>query len=306
MASFVQSAAVANATTLAFPSSVTAGNLLLAYLTYWNGTVPSSLSDTKGNTWYLFWSNSGGASTSSLFVAIANGSGANTVTAIGMNNSNAGWIVEEYSIASTDAIILLGQTTGTGNSITLASSSTATPSGALVISFAYDIHSAHTWTSSNATIRQSITMPGAESAVAGDHVVASAISFASPYTNSYSGASGSGYLTGGLIAIVPTGGSGGTVPVPVAANLRGGVTGTAYSETVTAQGGTSPYTFAVSGGALPTGLSMSSGGAVSGTPTATGTSTFTITVTDSTSATGSQAFSITIAPRPRVNFSFVA
>ena len=85
-------------------------------------------------------------------------------------------------------------------------------------------------------------------------------------------------------------------PVPVASNLAGGTTASAYAETVTAQGGTSPYSFAVTAGALPTGLSLnSSTGAISGTPAATGTFTFTVTVTDALGYTGSQSFSITIS-----------
>lgn len=85
-------------------------------------------------------------------------------------------------------------------------------------------------------------------------------------------------------------------PVPVAANLAGGTTGTAYAETISAQGGASPYTFAVSSGSLPTGTSLnSSTGVITGTPSATGTFSFTITVTDANSNSGSQAFSIAIA-----------
>ena len=48
--------------------------------------------------------------------------------------------------------------------------------------------------------------------------------------------------------------------------------------------------------ALPTGLSLSSGGAISGTPTATGTFGFTVTATDANLCTGSQAFTIAINP----------
>lgn len=62
-----------------------------------------------------------------------------------------------------------------------------------------------------------------------------------------------------------------------AANL-----GVAYSATLAATGGQSPYTFAVTTGSLPTGLTLNSAtGAISGTPTAAGTFNFTITVTDS-------------------------
>src|SRR5258708_3792235 len=85
-------------------------------------------------------------------------------------------------------------------------------------------------------------------------------------------------------------------PVPVAANLAGGTTATAYSETINAQGGTSPYTFAATSGALPTGTTLNTAsGVISGTPSATGTFSFTITVTDSLGFTGSQAFQISIA-----------
>src|SRR3954467_11913756 len=83
-------------------------------------------------------------------------------------------------------------------------------------------------------------------------------------------------------------------PVPVASELKSGTVGTPYSETITAQGGTSPYTFAVTSGSLPTGLTMTTG-VISGTPTTAATSTFTVTVTDTASATGSQSFSIIVA-----------
>ncbi len=71
---------------------------------------------------------------------------------------------------------------------------------------------------------------------------------------------------------------------------------TAYSQTVSASGGISPYTYAVTSGSLPTGISLnSSTGVISGTPSGTGTSSFTVTATDAHSYTGSQAYSVTIA-----------
>jgi len=84
-------------------------------------------------------------------------------------------------------------------------------------------------------------------------------------------------------------------PVPVASALKGGITGVAYSETITAQGGTSPYTFTVTSGAVPGGCSMSSAGIITGTPTATGTASFTVRVTDANGYTGSQAFTILVS-----------
>ena len=56
--------------------------------------------------------------------------------------------------------------------------------------------------------------------------------------------------------------------------------GTAYSQVVTAVGGNAPYTFSVSSGSLPAGLSLDPDGTISGTPTASGSPTFQIQATD--------------------------
>jgi uncharacterized repeat protein (TIGR01451 family) len=57
-----------------------------------------------------------------------------------------------------------------------------------------------------------------------------------------------------------------------------------------------PFTWTVSSGTLPPGLSLSSAGAITGTPTAAGTYNFTMKVVDSTGLTATQAQTITIAP----------
>ena len=79
------------------------------------------------------------------------------------------------------------------------------------------------------------------------------------------------------------------------ATLPGPTVGAAYSQTLTASGGTAPYGFAVTSGALPAGLSLSTGGALSGTPTAGGTFTFTVTATDANGFAGSRAYTSTVA-----------
>jgi hypothetical protein len=73
--------------------------------------------------------------------------------------------------------------------------------------------------------------------------------------------------------------------------------GHVFSQTVTATGGDGgPYTFAVTDGALPAGLSIaSSTGAITGTPTAEGTYAFTITATDGSSKTGARSYGGLIA-----------
>ncbi len=73
------------------------------------------------------------------------------------------------------------------------------------------------------------------------------------------------------------------------ASLPAGQSGTAYSATVTASGGTAPYSYAVAGGALPSGLSLSASGTLAGTPGASGSFTFDVTATDSSGGTGPYA-----------------
>ena len=71
--------------------------------------------------------------------------------------------------------------------------------------------------------------------------------------------------------------------------------GQTYSQNVTASGGATPYTFAVTDGSLPTGLSMDTNGVISGTPAEIGTNTFTVTATDGNGCTGSQGYSIVVS-----------
>lgn len=84
------------------------------------------------------------------------------------------------------------------------------------------------------------------------------------------------------------------------AMLANATLGTSYSQTITASGGTAPYTFAVTSGALPPGLTLATNGILSGKPTGTGSFMFTITATDHAGATGSRAYTlvVTAAPNP--------
>jgi fibronectin type 3 domain-containing protein len=72
-----------------------------------------------------------------------------------------------------------------------------------------------------------------------------------------------------------------------------------YSTTLAAADGTTPYSWSITSGALPGGLTLSAvTGTISGTPTTAGAFSITIKVTDSGSpaTTASASFSITIGP----------
>jgi hypothetical protein len=84
--------------------------------------------------------------------------------------------------------------------------------------------------------------------------------------------------------------------------LPNATVGVAYSQSLNATGGTKPYSFSVTSGSLPAGLTLSADGTVSGTPTTAGASTFTVTVTDSSStvetATNFYTLLVTYPPGP--------
>src|SRR5581483_10398008 len=73
--------------------------------------------------------------------------------------------------------------------------------------------------------------------------------------------------------------------------------GTAYSQALTATGGSAPYSsWTITNGSLPPGLSLnSSTGVISGTPVAVGgTFSFTLTVKDSNGASSIGSFQVTV------------
>jgi hypothetical protein len=65
-----------------------------------------------------------------------------------------------------------------------------------------------------------------------------------------------------------------------------GTAGTPFSQTFTQSGAIGGATFSLNSGSLPAGLSLSSGGVLSGTPTQTGSFPITVKVTDGNSCTG--------------------
>lgn len=91
----------------------------------------------------------------------------------------------------------------------------------------------------------------------------------------------------------------GTVSITTT-SLPIGTVSKAYSAPLQVSGGTSPYTWQISQGSLPAGLTINqTTGVITGTPTApSGTASFTVTVTDSLKQSGSQALTIKIIDVP--------
>lgn len=77
-------------------------------------------------------------------------------------------------------------------------------------------------------------------------------------------------------------------------SLSLGQIGKAYSQQMEALFGTPPLAWSISGGSLPAGLTLSSDGLLSGTPTQGSTSAITVRVTDATTATADRSFTLEV------------
>lgn len=78
-------------------------------------------------------------------------------------------------------------------------------------------------------------------------------------------------------------------PLPV------GRVASAYSQTLAASGGTTPYLWSIASGSLPSGLSLNSSGVINGIPIAVTTANFTVQVSGNNGYAATSTFSLTIA-----------
>ncbi len=83
-------------------------------------------------------------------------------------------------------------------------------------------------------------------------------------------------------------------PLSVAPVLPTAYVGKAYSVALGTAGGTAPYKWSVTSGALPSGLTLSANGVISGTPTAAGTFRASLQVTDSSNPAASVTTDVTL------------
>jgi hypothetical protein len=144
------------------------------------------------------------------------------------------------------------------------------------------------WTVTSGTLPSGLTLNASSGVISGTPTTSTgaAVNVTVRVTDS-AGCQGSQVVT---IKICPT--------IAISPNsLANGTVGSLYSQTVAASGGVSPYSYTVSGGTLPTGLSLDpSSGVLAGTPTSTATSAFIVTARDANGCAGTRSFSITPAP----------
>jgi hypothetical protein len=96
-------------------------------------------------------------------------------------------------------------------------------------------------------------------------------------------------------------------PTITTLQLPSGEDGVPYNQTIAASGGVIPLTFTTSSGSLPPGLTLSSAGVISGTPSLSGSYAFTVKVSDAGTPplTVSQPYTITVSPAPPLSIPAV-
>ena len=159
----------------------------------------------------------------------------------------------------------------------------------------------YTFTLSSGALPNGLTLNSSSGVISGTPTAAGTFNFTITATDA-NGCPGSRPYSIGIA------GPGGCPVITVnPATLPPGVIGTPYSQTVSATGGTAPYTFALTSGTLPPGLTLNTTtGVISGTPTTSGQYTFTITATDANSCPGSRTYSIVIPVVPGCPFITVS
>ncbi|MEY4071495.1 MAG: hypothetical protein RL721_2109, partial [Candidatus Eisenbacteria bacterium] len=89
------------------------------------------------------------------------------------------------------------------------------------------------------------------------------------------------------------------------AALPNGVAGIAYAETLTVTNGVAPVAFRVATGGLPSGITLTSNGVLSGLPTTPGDFAFTISAADADSIPGQRSYQVRVVPGAPDSIAFV-
>jgi phosphodiesterase/alkaline phosphatase D-like protein len=97
----------------------------------------------------------------------------------------------------------------------------------------------------------------------------------------------------------------GSLSITTASPLPNGTAGTAYSQSLAATGGTAPYTWSVTSGALPVGYTLSSAGVISGTANTANPYNFTVKVVSANADSTTKAFALTVVPAVASKLKFV-
>ena len=257
-----------------------------------DGEVGAAYSHTltvTGGTAPYAWSVSAGSLPDGITLNASSGLLSGTPTTAGKSS---------FTVMVTDAA---GQTATRATSLTVIAGPTlsfaAPPDGEVGAAYSHTLTvsggtAPYTWSVSSGSLPDGITLDAATGKLSGTPTTAGKATFTVTVTDA------SSQTATQATSLTVVAGPSLSFPAP-----PDGEVGAAYSHTLTVSGGTGPYTWSVSSGTLPDGITLDDDtGKLSGTPTAAGTSSFTITVTDAHSQTATQATSLTIIAGPSLSF----
>ncbi|MBW8806470.1 MAG: cellulose binding domain-containing protein [Catenulisporales bacterium] len=198
-----------------------------------------------------------------------------------------GTAARSYRTLGNVSIGLAGNTLPAGNTITVTNPGNQTQTQVALQIQATDSASGQTLSYSAAGLPPGLSI-SSSGLISGTPVAAGAFAPTVTVTDP-TGATGSATFTWTIIAP-----SGNTVTVTNPGNQSGTVGTPIAALQIQASDSAAGQTLSYTAASLPPGLSISSSGAISGTPTTAGSFTSTVTATDSTGASGSAAFAWTI------------
>jgi YVTN family beta-propeller protein len=176
-----------------------------------------------------------------------------------------------FSATGTVSIIIVSQLTITTTSL---------PAGMIGTAYNQPLQAAggttpYKWSLASGALPPGLSMNSATGAISGTPTTAATSSFTVSVTDANNFTATSSTLS---IVVVPQ-------LAVTTTSLPAGMVGRAYSQAMQAAGGTAPYTWTIATGSLPAGLNLSTGGTISGTPTAAGTPNFTVSLKDANNLT---------------------
>jgi YVTN family beta-propeller protein len=278
--------------TVSAPATATAGTSFSVTVT----ALDASNATATGYTGTVHFTSSDGAAVLPADSTLTNGMGAFSAT---LETSGG------QTITATDTVT--ASITGTSTSVTVSGAPTVTLTVQVtagtgsVSSSPAGITACATTCSANFTGNSSVTLtaaPGTNFTFAGFTNCASTGALTCSVTMSAAETVTAAFTSSG-------GGGGGLTISPT--TLLNGAVGAPYGQTLAVSGGTAPYNFTISAGALPAGLTLgATTGTIAGVPAGpTGPAAFTVHATDSsaTPLTGSAAFNVTISAADSSNNS---
>jgi putative Ig domain-containing protein len=254
-----------------------------------NGVAYSQALQVSGGTPGYAWSITSGSLPSGL--GLSNGVISGTPTSSGSFNFTAS-VTDSGNPAQTKSAGMTLVVAVAGSSLTITTSSLPSATDGVGYSNALQASGGtpnYAWTITSGSLPTGLTLAPTTGMISGMPVTSGTSNFTATVSDN-----GNPMQTKSAAMTLVVAGSSLTITT---STLPSGTNGTGYSQTLQASGGTPGYTWSVTSGSLPAGMSLVSG-ALSGTPTSSGTFNFTVSVTDggSPAQTKSVAMTLVVAP----------